>query len=166
MNTASRVLRKISPRRTSLRRAGVAVAASGALAMTAALTLAGPAGASTLHGGGYQFRTVDNAKDLTFNQLLGVNNEGVIAGYFGSGAQGHPNKGYQLLPWGHGYFASENFPLRHHHHQRRERRRRPGRVLRGRRGQHRWHDRDAARLTSIFPPGGPAGPPRLACVRG
>src|ERR1035438_3297771 len=67
MNTASRVLRKIS-----LRRAGVAVAASGALAMTAALTLAGPASASPLHGGGYQFRTVDNAKDLTFNQLLGV----------------------------------------------------------------------------------------------
>jgi len=24
---------------------------------------------------GYQFRTVDNAKDVTFNQLLGVNNE-------------------------------------------------------------------------------------------
>ena len=110
MNTASRVLRKISPRRTSLRRAGVAVAASGALAMTAALTLAGPAGASTLHGGGYQFRTVDNAKDLTFNQLLGVNNEGVIAGYFGSGAQNHPNKGYQLLPYGHPYFVNENFP--------------------------------------------------------
>ena len=105
MNTASRVLRKIS-----LRRAGVAVAASGALAMTAALTLAGPASASPLHGGGYQFRTVDNAKDVTFNQLLGVNNRGVIAGYFGSGAQGHPNKGYQLLPYRHPYFASENFP--------------------------------------------------------
>jgi hypothetical protein len=35
-----------------------------------------------------------------------VNNEGVIAGYFGSGAQGHPNKGYLL---GHAY-QNENFP--------------------------------------------------------
>jgi hypothetical protein len=103
MNTASRVLRKVS-----LRRAGVAAAASGALAMTAALTLAGPAGASTLHPGGYQFRTADNARDLTFNQLLGVNNEGVIAGYFGSGAQGHPNQGYLLMP--HRGYLNENFP--------------------------------------------------------
>jgi hypothetical protein len=103
MNTASRVLRKISPRR-----AGVTAAASGALALTAALALAGPAGASTLTSGGYQFRTVDNARDVTFNQLLGVNNEGLIAGYFGSGAQGHPNQGYLLLP--NGSYANENFP--------------------------------------------------------
>ena len=74
--------------------------------MTAALALAGPAGASTMQSSGYQFRTVDNAADLTFNQLLGVNNEGVIVGYFGSGAQGHPNKGYLL---GHAY-QNENFP--------------------------------------------------------
>ena len=105
MNTASRVLRKISlgqisPGQISLRGAGVAAAASGALAMTAALALAVPAGASVLPSGGYHFRTVDNARDLTFNQLLGVNNEGVIAGYFGSGAQGHPNQGYLLRPNG------------------------------------------------------------------
>ena len=48
---------------------------------------------------------------MTFNQLLGINNEGVIAGYFGSGAQGHPNKGYRLfLPYGQGNYANENFP--------------------------------------------------------
>ncbi len=105
MNTASRVLRKIS-----LRRAGATAAASGALALTAALALAGPAGASPLHSSGYQFRTVNNARDLTFNQLLGVNNEGVIAGYFGSGAQHHPNKGYVLLPFGHANYLNENFP--------------------------------------------------------
>jgi hypothetical protein len=29
----------------------------------------------------------------------------VIAGYFGSGAQGHPNKGYQLLP---GFYAKSS----------------------------------------------------------
>ena len=102
MNTTRRIFRRISPRR-----AGVTAAASGALALTAALALAGPAGASTVASGGYQFRTVDNHKDVTFNQLLGVNNEGVIAGYFGSGAQGHPNQGYLLQ---HGYFTSENFP--------------------------------------------------------
>ena len=107
MNTASRVLRKIS-----LRRAGVAAAASGAIAAAAALALAGPAGASALHSGGYQFRTVDNARDLTFNQLLGVNNEGVIAGYFGSGAQGHPNKGYVLLPYGHSNYTTRTSPTR------------------------------------------------------
>jgi hypothetical protein len=43
--------------------------------------------------------------------LLGINDEGVIAGYFGSGAQGHANKGYRLyLPYGQGNYAHENFP--------------------------------------------------------
>jgi hypothetical protein len=87
----------------SLRRIGMATVASGALAFA----LAGPASAST----GYQFRTLNDARDLTFNQLLGINNSGVIAGYFGSGAKGHPNKGYQLFPgYGQGNYANENFP--------------------------------------------------------
>jgi hypothetical protein len=48
---------------------------------------------------------------VTFNQLLGINNAGVIAGYFGSGAAGHPNKGYKLFPpYGQGNYANENFP--------------------------------------------------------
>jgi hypothetical protein len=55
----------------------------------------------------YSFRTVDNAADLIFNQLLGITNAGAIAGYFGSGAQGHPNMGYQLTPAG---YRAENFP--------------------------------------------------------
>ena len=42
----------------------------------------------------YTFRTLDDNADPTFNQLLGINDKGVIAGYFGSGAAGHPNKGY------------------------------------------------------------------------
>ncbi len=59
----------------------------------------------------YRFETLDNAGDVTFNQLLGINHEGVIAGYFGSGAQGHPNKGYQLFaPFGQGNYVNENFP--------------------------------------------------------
>ena len=35
----------------------------------------------------------------------------MIAGYFGSGAQGHPNQGYELLPpYGQGSYVNENFP--------------------------------------------------------
>ena len=102
MNTERRILRRISPRRAAV------TAASGALALTAALALAGPAGASTLTSSGYHFQTLNNNRDVTFNQLLGVNNEGVIAGYFGSGAQGHPNQGYLLLP--NGSYLNENVP--------------------------------------------------------
>jgi hypothetical protein len=59
----------------------------------------------------YQFSTLDNATDPTFNQLLGINDAGVIAGYFGSGAAGHPNKGYTLAPpYGQGNYTNENFP--------------------------------------------------------
>jgi len=47
-------------------------------------------------GESYRFKTLDDQADPTFNQLLGINNNGKIAGYFGSGASGHPNKGYTL----------------------------------------------------------------------
>jgi hypothetical protein len=61
--------------------------------------------------GGYQVLTLNDSRDITFNQLLGINNEGVIAGYFGSGNAGHPNKGYQLRPpFAQGDFGSENVP--------------------------------------------------------
>jgi Cu/Zn superoxide dismutase len=60
---------------------------------------------------GYSFTTLDNANDVTFNQLLGINDDGVIAGYLGSGAAGHPNMGYRLFPpHGTGGYVSENFP--------------------------------------------------------
>ena len=32
----------------------------------------------------YSFRTLNNSNDPTFNQLLGLNNHGVIPGYFGA----------------------------------------------------------------------------------
>jgi hypothetical protein len=61
-----------------------------------------------VHG---SFTTIDNQGDPTFNQLLGINNNNVIAGYFGSGAAGHPNKGYLLRASRQGaMFRSENFP--------------------------------------------------------
>ena len=91
----------------SLRRLGLAAITSGVASGALALALAVPASAST----GYHFRTLDDARDLTFNQLLGINNQGVIAGYFGLGAKGHPNKGYQLFaPYGQGNYANENVP--------------------------------------------------------
>jgi hypothetical protein len=57
-------------------------------------------GAHTSHhvATSYRFTTLDDRTDPTFNQLLGINDLGVIAGYFGSGATGHPNKGYTLRP--------------------------------------------------------------------
>ena len=57
----------------------------------------------------YAFRTVGDAADPTFNQLLGINGDGVIAGYFGSGAQGHPNKGFRVVD-GARSFVTENVP--------------------------------------------------------
>src|ERR1700726_3546519 len=101
-------------------RVAAATVASGLLA-TGAVALAGAASASTLSPASpaspastashisYGFHTLDNAHDVTFNQLLGINDFGVIAGYFGSGAQGHPNKGYLLEP-NHVQYINENFP--------------------------------------------------------
>jgi hypothetical protein len=55
----------------------------------------------------YSFQTVIFPGD-TFTQLLGINNDGKIAGYHGSGATGYPNQGFTLtLP---NHFTSENFP--------------------------------------------------------
>ena len=106
---------KRNARRRNARRIAATTVASGLLAAGALALTTSAASASTLsahnHGTSYTFATHDNAKDLTFNQLLGINDEGVIAGYFGSGAQGHPNKGYLLLPqYGQGNYTGENFP--------------------------------------------------------
>jgi probable HAF family extracellular repeat protein len=61
--------------------------------------------------GGFQVLTLNDQRDITFNQLLGINDEGVIAGYFGSGNVRHPNKGYELsAPYAQGNFSNENFP--------------------------------------------------------
>jgi hypothetical protein len=60
---------------------------------------------------GWQFSTLDNRNDPTFNQLLGINDRDQITGYFGSGAQGHPNKGYLLsLSRRRSQFVNENVP--------------------------------------------------------
>jgi hypothetical protein len=55
------------------------------------------------------FTQLDDPADPTFNQLLGINNKGVISGYFGSGAIGHPNIGYTIAP-PYTTFESDNLP--------------------------------------------------------
>jgi hypothetical protein len=58
----------------------------------------------------FTFQNIINANDPTFNQELGINNRGLITGYFGSGAAGHPNQGYTTAP-PYTAFTNENFPL-------------------------------------------------------
>ncbi|MBV8345094.1 MAG: hypothetical protein JO190_08915 [Candidatus Eremiobacteraeota bacterium] len=59
----------------------------------------------------FKFKTINNNTDPTFNQLLGINDDRTISGYYGSGAIGHPNKGYIVVPpYGQSNFTSENFP--------------------------------------------------------
>jgi len=74
--------------------------------------VATPAIAKTPHNATkYSFETLDNQADTTFNQLLGINQHGVIAGYFGSGQANHPNKGYLLTaPYGQMNYHNENWP--------------------------------------------------------
>jgi hypothetical protein len=97
------------PRR---RRWGPGLIAGAAVVIVAAATAlvvshgAGKPGHSTA----YTFHTYNNSSDPAFNQLLGISKGGVVAGYFGSGASGHPNRGYQLLPGGQGDYVNENYP--------------------------------------------------------
>ncbi len=79
-------------------------AAAAALFATGVLLAPGAARA-----GSYTFATINNPADVTFNQLLGINNGGTIAGYFGSGAAGHPNQGYTVAS-PYASYTAENFP--------------------------------------------------------
>jgi len=56
----------------------------------------------------FTFQDIINTADATFNQELGINSAGTIAGYFGSGAMGHPNQGYTTVP-PYTSFTNENF---------------------------------------------------------
>jgi hypothetical protein len=95
--------------RVTTARVGAALVA-GTIAISVAV---GPAAAAaaTSPAVTYTFRTLDNPKDPTFNQLLGINNHNRVAGFFGSGVNGHPNKGYLLSsPLGNPSYHAENFP--------------------------------------------------------
>jgi hypothetical protein len=61
------------------------------------------------HAASLNFQDIIDTADPTFNQELGINNSGLISGYFGSGAAGHPNKGYTVTPPAYTSFTNENF---------------------------------------------------------
>ncbi len=90
----------------------VHLALAAIVSLLGAAAVAGPAFATPQPASpAYTFTTLNDQADPTFNQLLGINQAGTIAGYFGSGAAGHPNKGYQLTPpYGQSRYAAENFP--------------------------------------------------------
>ena len=67
----------------------------------------------------FSFKTLDDPVDIsfaamqnppipTFTNLLGINNEGLIAGFYGSGNPGHPNQGFLLTP--SSTFTAMDFP--------------------------------------------------------
>ena len=125
--------------------------------------------APTATGGGpvsYGFKTLDDRADPTFNQLLGINGNGTIAGYFGSGAAGHPNQGYRLLPPPGRQLPERELPRRRADPgHRAEQPGRDGRVLVV--GEQRQHGQRQLRLLGAwrpvphanFPRGTPASPP-------
>jgi hypothetical protein len=76
-----------------------------ALLLASAVCLAASAASAQT----FTFTTLDNPGDPTFNQLLGINDHGVIVGYFGSSAVGHPNIGYEISP-PYTKFVSNNQP--------------------------------------------------------
>ncbi len=58
----------------------------------------------------YNFQKINNKSDPNFNQLLGINNSGTIAGYYGDGNT-VPNNGYTVAPpYGQASFTLENVP--------------------------------------------------------
>jgi hypothetical protein len=106
-NRKRRAYRRVRGRRLAIAAATCALATGAIAGPASASTNATPPDAS----GNFTFSTLDNSHDLTFNQLLGINNGGLIAGYFGSGMAGHPNKGYRLSPpYNAGSYVNENVP--------------------------------------------------------
>ena len=95
---------------TSLALATIAAGATVAPIMAAAAS-AGPTPALPSESAHYSFLTLGDDRDPTFNQLLGINDFGEIAGYFGSGspADVHPNKGFTVAPYSANTFTNENF---------------------------------------------------------
>jgi len=98
-------------RRTAV--AGTLAAAAAGFLGASATANAATVDQSATSSSGYTFRTLNDHTDPTFNQLLGINDHRVIAGYFGSGtpAGTHPNKGY-TLGGNHDQdnYRNENFP--------------------------------------------------------
>jgi hypothetical protein len=102
----------LSSHKASGARFALAVAAGAALApITAAGASAAPTPTLSNESTHYSFLTLGDPRDPTFNQLLGINDFGEIAGYFGSGSPAtvHPNKGYTVASYSGNTFTNENF---------------------------------------------------------
>ena len=60
---------------------------------------------------GYIFQTLDNHADPTFNVLTGINDQGVISGYYGNAQAGHTSHGFTLArPYGQRAYHNVSFP--------------------------------------------------------
>ena len=100
------LVRSLSPRALTTATLSVLASAFTFGALAAPAVAAPPDGSAN-----YSFQNVVNPADPTFNQELGINNSGLVAGYYGSGATGHPNKGYLVTPnYTTGHFTAENYP--------------------------------------------------------
>ena len=87
--------------------AGLAGLAAVSAAVAAPLAPSGVSNASSL----YTFKSVVDPADPTFDQLLGINDHGLVVGYYGSGADAkHPNKGISLTVPNVSSFTDENYP--------------------------------------------------------
>ncbi len=97
--------------RVRVRTAAVLSVALGLLAAAAAA--AAPLAPARLDNasGMYSYQAITNPNDPTFDQLLGINDGGLVVGYYGSGADAaHPNRGFSLgRSYGSPSFVSENY---------------------------------------------------------
>ena len=59
----------------------------------------------------YRFTTIDDQNDPNFNELLGLNNEAKLVGFYGRGGVSDPNRGYVVYrPYGDANFKGQNYP--------------------------------------------------------
>lgn len=66
---------------------------------------------SVSDGISFAFTTIDDQADPTFNEILGLNNEAKLAGFYGNGTTGHPNRGYTVYrPYQPNNFKNDNYP--------------------------------------------------------
>lgn len=60
---------------------------------------------------GYNFTTIDDQADPTFNEILGINDGATLTGFYGSGSKSDPSIGYIVLPpYGQNNFRKESYP--------------------------------------------------------
>jgi hypothetical protein len=88
-------------------RTGVIAMVAGMAATLVAPTIASNAAPAV----SYSFKRLDDPRGPSFNQLFGINKNGRIVGFYGSGVNGHPNRGYQLTrPYAGADYHAENYP--------------------------------------------------------